>query len=124
MRDKELLLDIIFTLEEVLNTIQDRTKGITSSEDFYRSESGMILLDSICMKLVAVGESIKNIDKITNKQLLYKYKYINWKDVMGMRDIIVHHYFDIDADEIFKTLRQDIPQLQKALQEIQKIVEE
>lgn len=41
---------------------------------------------------------------------------------MGMRDIIVHHYFDIDADEIFKTLKEDIPQLLTALQEIRKIV--
>ena len=58
------------------------------------------------MKLVAVGESIKNIDKITNKQLFRDYPNINWRDVMGMRDIIVHHYFDIDADEIYKTLKR------------------
>lgn len=59
MHDKELVLDIISTLEEVLHTIQQRTVKITSPEDFLISESGMILLDAICMKLVAVGESVK-----------------------------------------------------------------
>ncbi len=29
-----------------------------------------------------------------------------------MRDIIVHHYFDVDAEEIFKTLKEDLPLLQ------------
>lgn len=71
----------------------------------------MILLDSICMKLVAVGESIKNPDKVTNKELLHRYHQIQWKQAMGMRDIIVHYYFDVDAEQIFKTLKEDVPVL-------------
>jgi len=111
MFDKELVIDIIVTIEDVLSTVQKRTASIKTADDFFNSDAGMILLDSVCMKLVAVGESVKNIDKITNKQLLYQYEDINWKNVMGMRDIIVHHYFDIDADEICKTINEDIPPL-------------
>lgn len=118
MFDKELVLDIISTIEEVLYTIQTRTTSINTSDDFLNSDAGMILLDSVCMKLVAVGESVKNIDKITNKKLLCEYKDINWKDVMGMRDIIVHHYFDIDADQICRTLKEDIPPLLDVLHKI------
>ena len=94
----------------------ERTRHISSVDDFYGSESGMILLDSVCMKLVAVGESIKNLDKITNKQLLINYPSINWKDIMGMRDIIVHHYFDIDATIVFATLRNEILPLYETIE--------
>lgn len=118
MFDKELVIDIITTIEDVLLTINRRTSSITSTDDFLCSDTGMILLDSVCINLVAVGESVKNIDKITSKQLLIKYQSVNWKDVMGMRDIIVHHYFDIDADEIYKTLKEDIPSLLNVLREI------
>ncbi len=38
---------------------------------------------------------------------------------MGIRDIIVYHYFDIDADEIFRICKEDIPQL---LQVIRKMI--
>lgn len=38
---------------------------------------------------------------ITNKQLLVQYNQIKWKQAMGMRDIIVHHYFDVDAEQIY-----------------------
>ena len=68
------------------------------------------------MKLVAVGESVKNLDKITNKSLLENYPEINWKDIMGMRDIIVHHYFDIDATIVVATLRNEIPKLYRVIE--------
>lgn len=70
------------------------------------------------MKLIAIGESIKNLDKSTNRQLLPSYSEIPWKRVMGVRDIIVHHYFDVDADEIFNICKNDIPILHKVIKRI------
>jgi uncharacterized protein with HEPN domain len=120
MFDKNLAYNLVCLIIENIETIQKRTAEISSADDFSISESGMILLDSICMKLVAVGESIKNLDKITNKELLYQYSQINWKQAMGMRDIIVHHYFDVDAEEIYNTLKEDIPLLLSVLVKIKK----
>ena len=37
---------------------------------------------------------------------------------MGMRDIIVHHYFDVDAEQIFNTLKEDIPGLKNVLEKM------
>ena len=115
MFDKRLVLETLQLINESLEMITRRTQHIASVDDFYLSEAGMILLDSICMKLIAVGESIKNVDKITNKQLLYHYPEVPWKDVMGLRDIIVHHYFDVDGAQIFKTVKHDVPYLMKTL---------
>lgn len=120
MFDKDLAYNLACLITENLEIIQQRTSGVLSADDFSASESGMILLDSVCMKLVAVGESIKNLDKITNKELLCQYPQINWKQAMGMRDIIVHHYFDTDAEQIYKTLKEDIPLLLNVLGEIRK----
>ncbi len=118
MFDRELAYGILCLIIENLETIQKRTGAVKSPDDFTSLDSGMILLDSVCMKLVAVGESIKNLDKITNKKLLIQYSQIKWKQVMGMRDIIVHHYFDVDAEEIYKTIKEDIPLLLSVLNEI------
>ena len=115
MYDKRLALETLLLVNESLGLIIRRTQHLLSVDDFYLNEDGMVLLDSVCMKLIAVGESVKNIDKITNKQLLPNYPEIPWKDVMGLRDIIVHHYFDVDGEQIFKTIKQDIPLLIKSL---------
>ena len=102
-------------IQESLEKILFRFSDISSADDFLLSESGMMRLDSICMKLSAVGESVKNLDKITNKELLVQYPEIPWKHVMGVRDIIVHHYFDVDADEIFRICKEDIPLLHQVI---------
>lgn len=103
------------SLEQILKRCSD----IHNVNDFLLTENGIIKLDSICMKLTAIGESVKSLDKITNKKLLVNYPEIPWKNVMGIRDVIVHHYFDIDADEIFRICQEDIPQL---LQVIRKMI--
>lgn len=118
MYDKELAYELICLVIDNIETIRKRTAGINSSNDFTTSESGMILLDSVCMKLTAIGETIKNLDKVTNKDLLNRHPQVNWKQVMGMRDIIVHHYFDVDAEVIYKTLKEDVPLLRSALNKI------
>ncbi len=54
---------------------------------------------------------MKNVDKWSNKTLLPAYSSVNWREVMKMRDVIAHHYFEIDADIVFSTLKNDVPLL-------------
>ena len=98
-------------------------KDIQILNDFLLSESGMILLDSVCMKLIAIGESVKKLDRLTNKDLLKNYPSVDWKGVMAMRDIIVHHYFEIDAEIVFQTIHDDLPLLRDVLLQVQGDVE-
>jgi len=118
MYDKSLILDILENIEQSLNDIIEWTTTIRSVDDFLTSSSGMILLNAVYMKLFAVGEELKNIDKQTDKQLLSLYPVINWKEVMKMRDVIAHHYFEIDAEVVFKTLQQDIQPLLQTVKQI------
>lgn len=80
--------------------------------------SGMERLESICMLLIAVGESVKRIDKATNGGLLSRYPEIDWKGVMGMRDIIAHHYFDIDAVVVFDVMKNNLPAVKETVDKI------
>ena len=61
------------------------------------------------MLLIAIGESVKQIDKLTNKTWLTSYPEVDWKGVMGMRDIIAYHYFDIDAGIVFEVIKDQLP---------------
>ena len=58
------------------------------------------------MNLIALGEAVKGLDTITRGELLPE---IYWSGVMKMRDKIAHHYFEMDAEVVFKTLKEDIP---------------
>jgi uncharacterized protein with HEPN domain len=63
------------------------------------------------MNLIALGETVKGIDKQTNGELLKNYPDIYWKGVMGMRDKISHHYFEIDTEVVFRTIEEDVPNM-------------
>lgn len=92
-----------------METILQRAETIHTSNDFLTTLSGVERLESICMLLIAIGESVKQIDKLTNKIWLTSYPEVDWKGVMGMRDIIAHHYFDIDAGIVFEVIKDQLP---------------
>jgi uncharacterized protein with HEPN domain len=101
MYDKSLVIEILTQIGNAIKITLQRFEVVDSVDYFTNTPQGMEKLDSICMQLIAIGESLKNIDKITNKELLEKYPQIDWKGAKGMRDIISHHYFDIDANDIY-----------------------
>lgn len=120
MYDKELAIEILFQIYQATQKIQKRFEPVDSVDHFTDSEAGMEKLDAICMQLIAIGESLKNLDKVTEKGLLNKYPQIEWKKVMGLRDVITHHYFDLNADAIFDVCSNHIGTLSKVIESIQK----
>ena len=90
-------------------------KYFQSADDFLDSELGQDMLDSICMMLIAVGENFKSIDRHTDGKLLAQYPDINWKGVKGVRDVISHQYFNIDAEEIFYICSHDLEKLRETV---------
>lgn len=75
----------------------------------------MFVLDGVCMKLIFIGESVKTIDKLSEGELFPLYPVIPWKEIMKLRDVIAHHYFKIDVDIVYSTMKEDLPLLQATL---------
>ena len=111
MFDKELAIDSLQKIKAMLDLIIERASVVNTPNEFLCSPGGMLRLDAICMNLIALGETVKGLDKLTEGQLLPKYPEIYWKGVMGMGDKISHHYFEIDSDVVFKTIQEDVPQM-------------
>jgi uncharacterized protein with HEPN domain len=118
MYDKELVIEVLCQLRTASQTILDRFKPVKTVSDFTDSPAGREKLDSICMLLIAIGESLKNLDKITDASLLPKYSQIDWKKAKGLRDIISHQYFDVNAEAIFDVCKTKIKPLHDAISQI------
>jgi uncharacterized protein with HEPN domain len=124
MFDKNLVLSILKQIHEAIETIKKRTESVSNAEFLSNSPEGAEKLDGICMLFMAIGESIKNIDKITRGTLLRKYLEIDWNGVKGFRDIIAHHYFDVDAEQVFWIVSHELEPLSKAIQKIIKEIDD
>jgi len=115
MYDKELVREILTQILKSADTILYRFQPVIEVKDFTDSLAGMEKLDSICMQLIAMGERLKNIDKITDSSLLSEYPEVNWKGAKAMRDIIGHQYFEIDAEVIFDVCKNKLETLRDAV---------
>jgi len=118
MYDRDLVREILAQILKASETVISRFTPVKKVNDFTDSPAGMEKLDAICMQLIAIGESLKNIDKITNSKLLPGYPEINWKGAKAMRDIISHHYFEVDAQIVYEVCKNKIKPLHDTISKI------
>lgn len=118
MCKSQIIESLLKKISQTVERILANSETITSPSFYLLTPSGMERLESTCMLLIAIGEGVKGVDKLTDKKLLSLYPEMDWKGVMGMRDIIAHHYFDLDAEIVYDVIKHDLPKLKDVLQQI------
>ena len=118
MFDKILVKEILIQIKNSISKINDRTANINDISFFTDTPIGMEKFDAVCMLLLTIGESIKNVDKITKHSLLIKYPEIDWIGIKGFRDIVAHHYFDIDAEQVFWIIKNNLEPLKATIKKM------
>jgi len=97
---------------DCIRKINEFSNGL-SLKEFNTNE---LVQDAIIRNIEIIGEASKKISNET-KQTYYK---IPWKEIAGMRDKLVHDYLGVDAIVVWKTIKEDIPTLQREISEIEK----
>ena len=110
MHKKDMVDAMLGKIEQAIIRILNNSQSIDSYHYYLITPAGMERLESTCMLLMAVGEGIKGVDKMT-KTLSGRFREPAWKGVMGMRDIIAHHYFDLDAAVVFEVVKNNLPSM-------------
>ena len=95
--------------------IKDRFEGIRDSDEFIYSKDGMTKLDAISMRLQSIGEALKNIDKRDRDLLLEVADKAYWSNIIKTREILTHHYIDIDSEIIFMICDEKLDDLERKI---------
>ena len=91
-------------LQHIVNSIEaieTYIKGV-SKDEFYQSQQKQ---DAVVRRIEIIGEAVKNLPLNFTK----KYPQVNWRESAGMRDVVVHEYFGVDLNIIWRTLGKDLP---------------
>ena len=107
---------LLIQIRDAILQLKDWNMHIDSSEDYYCSPEGMKNLAASCMLIEAIGEGVKQIDKITKGKLLAERPEIPWQDIIGIRNHIAHGYFDIDGDIVFDVVKNNLAPLLSAIE--------
>jgi uncharacterized protein with HEPN domain len=111
---------IIDNLQGILDSIElieIRFAGIAQPDNLVMNADGVLVLDSICMRLQVIGELLKKIDKI-NAAIWERYPQIEWPNIIKLRDIISHHYTQVDHEIIYDICQNNLPDLKKVVQQM------
>lgn len=94
-------------INDSIKNIEEFTKGV-SFEKFSKSR---LLIDATVRNLEVIGEAARNIPK----EIRVKYPQIEWRDIVGMRNRIIHEYFGVDLEIIWKAVKEELPELKKQI---------
>ena len=98
--------DVKVFLEDILESIEkieEYTANI-DEEDFYENT---IIQDAVLRRLEIIGEAVKNIPDDFRE----KYPDIPWRQIAGMRDVLIHAYFGVSLRRVWKVIEEDIQDL-------------
>lgn len=106
-KDEANLLAILDAAGKILRFSQP----FFDADDFYHDEKSF---DATMMNFVVIGETVTklSIDLInTNQQM-------PWQKIKGLRNIVAHDYFGIDAEEIWQIIKNDVSPLINGIEAI------
>lgn len=112
-KDPLMFLDHIL---DSINLIEVYTEGI-DKETFLENRQ---IQDSVIRRIEIIGEAVKNLDHDFKE----RYPDIDWRDIAGMRDVIVHAYFGVDPQIVWKVVEKDLGPLKFRIEEIMNQIQE
>lgn len=99
MRNQEALIDIA----EAIKLIFQYIEGVDSDALATNIEKQ----DAILRRITIIGEATKRLSQDFRNQ----HPDIPWKEIAGMRDVITHEYDEVDLDEVWTVINENLPQL-------------
>jgi len=104
--DETLLLDILIASRKIKSFLEGFTRQ--------KFETHIMAQSAVTHEIQIIGEAVKLLSAETKT----KYSDIQWHKASGMRNRIVHKYFDVDLDIIWDTAQNDIIPLIEKLEKI------
>lgn len=96
---------------EAINNIEEFVKDISDLNDFIKDKKTK---DAVLRNFEIIGEAAKNLDG----EFINSNTQVEWSEIKGMRDFIIHEYFGVDLEIVWETIKKDLPPFKKEIEKL------
>jgi uncharacterized protein with HEPN domain len=111
-KDRHALLGIV----DAINAIEQYTVSFASADDFHAAR---VNFDATMMNFIVIGEMVDRISETFKNA----HPDVDWKQIKGLRNIIAHDYFGVDAEELWQIIKKQVPSLKTTIEKLLKFPE-
>ena len=111
--------DYLDYVQDIIDSIIDMEKFI-GEMDFNDFSQDKKTLNAVVRSLEVIGEAAKKIPESLRK----KYQKLPWKEMAKMRDKLIHGYFGVDIEIVWKVVKDEIPPLKPLIDQVLKDLKE
>jgi len=106
-------------VKDILDCI-DKIQEFIGDMDYKQFKDNDLVNSAVIRKLEIIGEASKNIPDFIRE----KYPEIPWKDMARMRDKIIHFYFGVDYEIVWKVIKERLPELKEKIERVFQEIQE
>ena len=97
-RDLRLYLQDIL---ESISAIEEYTRKLSEKEFLSKQQ----VQDAVLRRFEIIGEAVKKVDENFKRE----HSDVPWKEIAGMRDILIHEYFGVNLKRVWLVIKNDLP---------------
>ena len=106
-KDRGNLESIVDSCSKIETFVQDTW----DADAFFADEK---TFDAVLMNFIVISEAVARLPEELREQAAH----IPWPKIKGLRNIVAHNYFGVDAEEVWQIIKDYLPELKAAIQQL------
>ncbi|MFA6552535.1 MAG: DUF86 domain-containing protein [Candidatus Paceibacterota bacterium] len=102
-------------IQDVFDAIEKINSYVSDIKNEKELKKDKKTYDAVIRNFTVIGESVKNI----YEEVRQNYPNVEWKEIMAMRNLLVHEYWGIDEGVVWSAIKKNLPELKQIITKIE-----